>query len=394
MDVTTTGRRAFRGALITPDQWIDDGVLVIDGPTISYVGDYRPDVVPDSAELVTLEPGDVLVPGLVDLHCHGGGGAEFGPDVDHVAQAMRHHWTSGTTSVVASLVSAPVETLLAGIDACAASVQRGDVLGVHVEGPFLSHARCGAQDPTALIAIDVAIADRIIQRQPGTVVSMTLAPELPGANALIRQLANEGVLPSLGHTDADAAQMRAALDQARGALGRPTTITHLFNAMPPMHHRSPGAATAALAAVARGDAVAELVADGVHLDPAMVTMMFDVSAPDGVILVSDSMAAAGLADGDYVLGRLSVRVAAGVARLVETGAIAGGTQALLQIVATVIAAGVDPVKAVRAASFSPARALGRHRDIGSLTAGCRADILLVSATWDLRQVWRAGQPIT
>ena len=394
MDVTITGKRAFRGAVITPDRWIDDAVLVMDGPIIGYVGDYRADVVPKDADLITLDPGDVLVPGLVDVHCHGGGGAEFGPDAEDVVRALRHHWMSGTTSVVASLVSAPVETLLAGIDACAPEVQRGDLLGVHVEGPFLAHARCGAQDPQALIAIDGDVADRIIHRHTGTVVSMTLAPELPGAEALIRQLADAGVLPSLGHTDADAAHMRAALDQARVALGRPTTITHLFNAMPPVHHRSPGAATAAMAAVARGDAIAELVADGVHLDPAMVAMMFDVAATDAVILVSDSMAAAGLTDGDYVLGRLRVRVTSGVARLVETEAIAGGTRSLLQIVAMAIAGGVDPVKAVRAASFSPARALGRDSEIGSLTAGCRADVLLVSKTWGLRQVWRAGQPVT
>jgi N-acetylglucosamine-6-phosphate deacetylase len=236
----------------------------------------------------------------------------------------------------------------------------------------------------------------------GTLQTMTYAPELPDAGELLRILTEHGVTPSLGHTDADARLAAASLAEAAdlmgsaaagggfGAHARPT-VTHLFNGMPPLHHRSPGPVAACLRLAAAGTVVVELVADGVHLDPATVRMVFDLVGAAGIALVTDSMAATGLPDGDYELGPSEVVVHDGVATLRSNGALAGGTATLLEVVRTTIAAGVSPADAVMAATLVPARVLGLEAEVGGLRAGMRADIVAVDPSFTLVRVLRDGQ---
>lgn len=381
------------GAAVLPERVVDPGAVVMAGDRIAYAGprDRLPPGLAAGAEVVDLGPATRLLPGLVDLHCHGGAGAEFGADERSARHAAGHHHRAGTTSVVASLVSAPPEVLLAGMRTCAGLAAEGTVAGVHTEGPFLSPLRCGAQDPHALRPVDLDLVAALGEAAEGHWSVMTFAPELDDADRLVSRLAATGVVAAVGHTDGDASTVARALRSAR-ADGTPPLVTHLFNAMPPLHHRAPGAAAACLTAAARGDAVVELVADGVHLADETVAMVMAVGAPGSVVLVTDAMAAAGMPDGRYSLGGLDVAVVGGTARLTDGGTIAGGTSTLLDVVRRcVVSAGIDLVRAVRAASADAAAVLGLEGEVGALAAGCRADVLAVDESLAPVAVWRQGR---
>ncbi|NEW37508.1 amidohydrolase family protein [Nocardia cyriacigeorgica] len=372
---------------------IIDGVVVLDGDLISWVGPaahYRGTApVPPPSD-------SIVLPGLIDLHCHGGAGAGF-PDtnISGAGRAAAHHRAHGTTGLLGSLVSAPPADLLRQAAVLADLVEQGELLGIHLEGPFLSRVRCGAQDPAAIIPGDPELFERICLAARGTVRSMTLAPETANFTGLLAAMRAHGVLPSLGHTDADAATTSARIAEAAGA---PLTATHLFNGMPPLHHRAPGPVAACLAAAGRGELVVELIADGVHLAPETVAMVFDTVGPAHIALVSDAMAAAGMSDGDYRLGPLEVRVDGGVARLVtaggSAGSIAGGTARLLDVLRhAVVGAGVPLADAVAAATSTPAAVLGLDAERGTLAPGYRADVVVTDPTLRVRRVITGGVPV-
>ena len=389
----------LRGRVVLPGGVLEDGVVVVAGGRLDFVG--AAGSAPEHVELPDpdAEP-RVLLPGLVDLHCHGGGGASF-PDATDLATArtgIAEHLRHGTTSLVASLVTADASTLLARTALLAELADTGELAGIHLEGPFLSPARCGAQNPEAMteglpgLVRDVAVAAR------GHLVTMTVAPEVPGvlgSDGVVAELAAHGALPSFGHTDATAELTAEALGLAWSVLGGPgsrsrrPTVTHLFNGMPPLHHRRPGPVPACLAAAAGGRAVVELVSDGVHLAGEVVSMVFTLLGPRSIVLVTDAMAAAGMPDGRYLLGGLEVRVDDGVARLVEGGAIAGGTAHMIDLVRECVRSGVALHDAVTAASTTPAAVLGRT-DVGMLEEGRRADVVVVDDRLDPLRVMRAG----
>lgn len=382
----------LHGTVVLPDRLVPDGAVVLEGERVRFAGPRAEWPVPGAAP-EPLPPGTLLLPGLVDIHCHGGAGAEFGADQDASRRAAAFHHRGGSTSVVASLVSAPPLRLIAGMRTCAALVADGTVAAVHTEGPFLSAARRGAQDPAALTAVDPALVDALAEAAAGRWSAMTFAPELTGAAELVTRLAAARVLPAIGHTDADAATTAAALHAAVQA-GRRPLVTHLFNGMRPMHHRDPGPVAAALSAAARGTAAVELIADGVHLADATVAMVMDVAGPGSVVLVSDATAAAGMPAGRYLLGGLEVQVEGTTARLVHGDSLAGGAGTLLDIVRRCVRhAGVPLLDAVASASATPAAVLGLDTEVGALAAGLRADVVAVDP--DLRPiaVWRAGRRI-
>ena len=384
----------LRGRVITPTGELTDGVVVFTD-RISWVG-------PTEASHYKGVPWrDVtVIPGLVDAHCHGGGGVGFPEAADsaHARQAVREHLSHGTTSQIASLVTASPGTLLRQCELLAELVDAGDLLGVHLEGPFLSPGRCGAQDPAFMLPGDPRLVREVVRATNGHLATMTIAPEVAGVlgpDGVIEALASAGALPSFGHTDASAEIFTAAVAAARAALVHDRqlpTITHLFNGMPPLHHRNPGPVAAALAAGARGEAVVELVADGVHLAPGTVSAVFDI-VPDGaVMLVTDAIAATGMPDGDYVLGRAPVTVSGGVARLTGTRTLAGSTAHLLDVVRATVDAGVPLRRAVRAASTTPATVLG-HEDVGSLEAGRSADVVVLDVHLRAVDVYRRGRRV-
>ncbi|MFD6392155.1 N-acetylglucosamine-6-phosphate deacetylase [Nocardia sp. NPDC060259] len=383
-------RGVVRGRLLgTGSGEIADGVVEFDAGRISWVG--RAANYP-AVEQLPAASADLVLPGLIDVHCHGGGGFGFpNGDAAGARVAAANHRGQGTTGLLGSLVSAQPEVLVEQAAVLADLVADGELLGIHLEGPFINAIRCGAQDPAAIVPGDPALFERICEASRGTVRSMTLAPETAHFEELLAAMRRNDVLPSLGHTDADAATTAARIADA---VGGPITATHLFNGMPGLHHRSPGPVAACLAAAGRGDMVVELIADGVHLAPETVAMVFETVGAGQIALVSDAMAAAGLGDGDYQLGALDVRVCDGVARLATAdgtpGAIAGGTARLLDVLRwTVQHAGIPLAEAVTAVTRTPARVLGLD-DRGVLSVGARADLLVTDQSLQPRRVFVAG----
>ncbi|UFS94106.1 N-acetylglucosamine-6-phosphate deacetylase [Nocardia huaxiensis] len=374
----------IRGRIVTGHEISDDGVVTVNGARVTSVLGF--------AEWLALHPesripghAGTVLPGLVDIHNHGGAGHRFDTvDPREALGAAAFHRSRGTTTVLAGIVTAAPDDMVAQAGMLGELAAAGEIGGIHAEGPFLSGMRCGAQDPRFLIEPDEKLARRLIDAAGGHLRVMTMAPELPGFAEVAKLSTQHGVVVSLGHSDAGFECFLAALQD-----GHASSVTHLGNGMPPLHHRGAGPVAAALTSAARGRAVVELIGDGVHVDSGFGAMVFAV-APDRVALITDAMQAAGMPDGVYRLGPQEVRVSAGVAR-VASGSIAGGTAHLLQCVAWAVReCGVPLVDAVRAATETPARAAGLA-DVGDLRAGGYADLLVVDDELALRRVMYRGR---
>nr|WP_297425372.1 amidohydrolase family protein [uncultured Actinotalea sp.] len=392
---------AVSGRVVLPHGMLPSGVVVVEDDRIAWAGDAA-DLPEQYCEVPALAapPGGHVLPGLVDLHCHGGGGASFpdAADEDDAMTAVLEHRRHGTTTLVASLVTAAPDRLLRQVALLARLADAGEITGIHLEGPFLSVTRCGAQDPALLLPADPQLTGALLEAGGGHVRTMTLAPEAPGVlgdGGVAAVLACAGALPSWGHTDAGPETAALALAESFRLLGDPATggrrptVTHLFNGMRPWSHRGPGPVGEFLVAAQRGRAVVELVADGTHVDPAVVREVVQLVGRDGVALVTDAMAAAGMPDGAYRLGSQDVVVTGGVARLAAREALAGGTAHLLDVVRATVAGGVSLVDAVHMASSVPASVLGLAGR-GVLAAGARADVVLTDADLRVDTVLRGG----
>ena len=345
------------------------------------IGDgWRTEVPADAS--VTDATGRTLVPGFIDLHCHGAGGASVEEGEAAIETALAVHTAHGTTRTVLSLVTAPVDLLcdrLQVIAEAAASDHR--VLGAHLEGPFLDHDYRGAHDPLQLRAADATTVERLLEASGGMLRQITIAPEHPGATEAIARFVDTGVAVAVGHTGAD-------FETALAAFGAGASIlTHAFNGMRGIHHRAPGPVVAAMHA---DHVTLEVINDGVHVHPDVVRLAF-AGAHGRVALITDAMAAAGSDDGTYLLGSLEVVVQDGIARLLEGGSIAGST--LTQDVAlrrAVVESGIALDEAVGALTVAPAAAIGRAGDLGRLDPGYAADAVLLTDDLVVDAVWGAG----
>lgn len=325
---------------------------------------------------------DVLLPGFVDLHCHGGGGASFtSADPDQIARAAATHRAHGTTTMHASLVSADYDDLIAQIRALIPFVDDGTLRGIHLEGPWISPSYCGAHDPLTLRHPDPDDVARVLDAGEGRIRMVTLAPELPGALDAVRSIVGAGSIAAIGHTAADGDAARAAVDA--GA----TVATHLFNAMPPLLHRDAGPVGVLLA---DSRVTCEVIGDGVHLEPDVVALALAAAHGRGA-LVTDAMSAAGAGDGDYRIGPLEVVVRDGVARLRGGGSLAGSTLLMDSAVRRAVRlADRSLEQASMAASLAPARAM-RLADRGLLVVGQRADVVALDEDLRVMRVLRGGE---
>lgn len=365
----------YRAAhLFTGHGWHSPGEVVVEGDRIVSAG---PPSESDTGEVIDL--GEVtLAPGLVDVHNHGGGGVAF---ADDPGPAIELHRRAGTTSIVASLVSQSIDILEGQVQRLRPLVESGELAGIHLEGPWLSERYKGAHPAEQLRDPLEADVDRLLDAGAGAVKMVTLAVERAGAPETVRRLAARDVVVALGHSDCTFDQAREAIDA--GVTG----ATHLFNAMPGLHHRTPGPI---LALLADRRVWSELIVDGVHVHLDLVAWVLGLH--DRMVLITDAMAAAGCADGHYRLGDLPVEVADGVARIAGTDTIAGSTLTLANAVRTAIRAGVRPEVALRSATSNPARYL-RLADVGTLDQDSWADFVTFDADWKIRTVVRRGRPV-
>lgn len=368
------------GTLLTGKTSLGPGWVEVSGDRVTGLGSGPP---PRPADL---DLGDAVVaPGFVDMHVHGGGGGSFTEaSAGAVEAAVGLHRWHGTTAMMASLVSAHPDELLAQVRVLADHVESGDLLGIHLEGPWLSPQRRGAHEPSALRGPTADEVADLLAAARGCILMVTIAPELPGAIDAIRRLVDAGVVVAIGHTDATYDEARVAIDT--GA----TVATHLFNAMRPVHHREPGPV---IAAIEDPRVTVELITDGVHLHPALHRLVTTEVGSERVVLVTDAMAAAGMADGAYRLGSLAVEVAGGVARLQGTETIAGSTATMDLLVSQVVTHSTGDrdealLTAVRQATVNPLRALGLPAP--GLTPGAPADLVVLTSDLEVTGVMRRG----
>lgn len=369
---------------VLPTGIVDDGRVVVEGARITAASgaDARPAAGPGTAT-VDLS-GHWLVPGFVDLHNHGGGGASFtSGSVEDVLTGIRTHREHGTTTLVASTVTEETDQLAQRAGLLSELAEQGDLAGIHFEGPFISPCRKGAHSAALLRDPDPAEVRKLVDAARGQARMVTLATELPGGLDSVRLLTEQGVIAAVGHTDATYEQTVAAIDA--GA----TVATHLFNAMPTLGHRAPGPVTALLE---DERVTVELINDGTHLHPAALQLAFRHAGAARVAFITDAMDAAGFGDGRYLLGPLEVEVSDGVARLVEGGSIAGSTLTLDRAFQRAVTVDGLPVEDVVAAlSANPARLLGKADEVGSLSPGTYADLVVLDEEFALKGVMRRGE---
>ncbi|MEU8539323.1 N-acetylglucosamine-6-phosphate deacetylase [Streptomyces sp. NPDC048717] len=363
--------------VVLPTGIVENGRVIVENGRIAGSA-------PEGTPAPTLDlSGHWLVPGFVDMHNHGGGGASFtSGTTDEILTGVHTHRLHGTTTVVASFVTGDMDFLGRRAGLLSELAEQGEIAGIHFEGPFISPCRKGAHDETLLRDPDPAEVRKLIEAARGQARMVTLATELPGGIDSVRLLAEHGVIAAIGHTDATYEQTAAAIDA--GA----TVATHLYNAMPGLGHRAPGP----IAALLEDERVTvELINDGTHLHPAALELAFHHAGPERVAFITDAMDAAGFGDGRYMLGTLEVEVKDSVARLVEGGSIAGSTLTLdraFKRAATIDRLPVESI--VQAISANPAKLLGIDDRVGSLEPGKDADIVVLDADFELKGVMRKG----
>jgi N-acetylglucosamine-6-phosphate deacetylase len=358
--------------LATPTEMLEDAYLTVEGGQVGQVGQGPPP--PGPSPVIDL--GDALVaPGFIDVHVHGGGGYQVNcataPEVeDSVREMAKFHARHGTTGLLATTVSDGPQALQVAVEGVAAvtGVPGLGVLGSNLEGPWIARSRAGAQYPGALRPPSVAELRALVARSRGTLRLVTVAPELDGALKVITVARQAGLVVAIGHTDADYETATAAFEAgARHA-------THLFNAMAPIHHRQPGPVAAALA---DPRVYLEIIADGVHIHPALISLVASL-APERLVLITDAISAAGAAPGRYRLGPVEVLVRDGRAVLAgQEGTVAGSVLTMDRAVAHAVQLGGVPLlSALRAASLNPATALGETGK-GRLHPGADADLVVL-----------------
>jgi N-acetylglucosamine-6-phosphate deacetylase len=374
------------GAAILADREVPDALVLIEGDRIAYAGPRSGAGIPEGARQVDAA-GCLVFPGLIDTHVHG----THGDDVmlhgaDGIRRISARFAQYGTTAWLPSTISARHPELLRAVQWCVEAQRNpadgAEVVGMHVEGPYINMKRKGAQPAEGVRDPDFDEVRELLEASEGQMRVMTLAPELPGGLELIRMLVAEGVIASMGHSD-------ATYDQAlEGIAAGATHATHLFNAMRPIHHRDPGLITACLN---EPEVLAEVIPDGVHLHPHVVRLALRAKGPDGAALITDAFSATGLPDGEHVLGPHRVRVEGPLCTL-EDGTIAGSIITMNVAVRNAKRfAGISLVEAVRMASLVPARVAGCAGRKGSLETGKDADVTVLDRNFQCRATWVRGK---
>ena len=370
--------------LLTPLEQVKDAALVIEDGVIAAVGARDQLVIPANARIIDF--GDViLTPGLIDIHIHGGAGHDVmegdGESLAAIERLMARH---GVTSYCPTTVTAPADQTLASLEKLGAAVEasktrrdpeRAQPLGIHLEGPFLSHARRGVHPPTLLRPVSALLFEQMWEAAAGSVSMLTIAPELEGALDVISTAASRGIRVSIGHSNADLPQAKA------GVRAGARHATHTFNAMRRMTHRDSGV----LGEILTNDSVtADIIVDGMHVEPAVVDLFMRVKGPDRAVLITDAISATGMPDGTYRLGSFEVQVRDG--RCESYGKLAGSVLTMDRALRNVISfARLSFQDSVRLATINPARVLGIESRKGVLRVGADADVTVFSPAGEVRR---------
>jgi N-acetylglucosamine-6-phosphate deacetylase len=372
----------YASRILTPQEELLDTVIIVEDGRITAIG-HRDEVKIPEGATDYVASGMTVVPGFVDVHIHGAGGhdvMEATPAaLDCITSTVARH---GTTSILATTVTASVDETCKSLEGIAQYIRSheqqestslsAEILGIHLEGPFISKGRRGVHPLDAIARPSIEILDKFRAASDGLIRILTVAPEIPGALKLITAAASNGIVAAIGHTDADYAQTRAAIQAgARHAV-------HFYNAMRPFTHRDPGVIGAILT---EPDVTAEVIADGVHVAGPAIQVLLGTKGFDTVLLASDATAATGMPDGKFRLGTFEVTVKDGVSRNSE-GNLAGSTLTLDRALRYIVALGVPLIDALRMATILPARRLGLAGKKGIIAIGADADLVVL--TPDLR----------
>jgi N-acetylglucosamine-6-phosphate deacetylase len=374
--------------LFTPLEAIEQPLVLMEDGVITEVASQTAQPVPRGCRVVNFGDG-ILVPGFIDIHIHGGAGHDVMESDPAALPAVERLLAGhGVSSYFPTTVTAPVDETLAALERLADAIEapvpgdggRARPLGIHLEGPFISHVRRGVHPAEYLLPPTLKMFDRFWQAARGHVRVMTIAPELEGAAEVIAEATRRGVCVSLGHSDARQDAARAGI--ASGA----RHATHTFNAMRPLGHRDPGILGEVLT---NSQLTADIIADGIHTDPSIVDLFLRAKGPEAAVLITDGLAATGMPDGRYRLGSFEVDVKDG--RCMANGTLAGSVLSMDRAVRNVMEFGRwDLQRAVRPATLNPALITGFGEKKGSLTAGAGADIVVLSLTGEVRETIIGG----
>lgn len=373
----------YASRILTPTEEVSDAVILVDGTKITAVG-HRDEIQVPSDAIHYAASGSTVVPGFVDVHIHGAGGHDVmegtARSLDKVTETVARY---GTTSILATTVTAPMDQTCHGLEGIARYVHKNkeqhesgklaaEILGVHLEGPFIAKSQRGVHPVESLVKPSVEALETLMKAADGLVRIVTTAPELPGALKMIEYAAARGIVAAMGHTNADYDEARAGIQAgARHSV-------HTYNAMRPFEHRDPGILGAILT---DPEITAEVIADGHHVAGPAIQILMGTKGFETVILISDGIAATGMRDGIYPLGNFKVTVKDGVCRN-EEGKMAGSTLTLDRALRFVVALGVPFADAVKMVTIQPARRIGVAGKKGIIAPGCDADLVVL--TPDLR----------
>lgn len=375
-------------SLLTPQDRIQDPLVTIEDGIITAVSSRAAEEIPQGR---TLEfPGMILAPGFIDIHIHGGAGRDaMEGDESALAEISRHLVKYGVTAYLPTTVTAPEDRTLKALEVLGRWIAKGNVekgaaaIGVHLEGPFISHEKRGVHPPENLVRPTPEALDRFWQASAGNIRMMTIAPELDGAIGTIAHGRSLGVHASLGHSNASYAEAQTGI--AAGAVH----ATHTFNAMRALDHREPGILGAVLES---GDLTADIIADGIHVHPSVLKLFVEAKGPDRSVLISDAISATGMPEGTYQLGGLSVKVKDG--RCEHEGRLAGSVLTLDRAVHNMMQfCGLELSHAVQMVTWNPARLLGISQERGLIARGSRADLVVLTPDGRLAHTIVAGEVV-
>jgi len=375
--------------IVTESEVLDDGYISFSNEKICSIG-HSNDIKKIPFKNVIDANGGIVLPGFIDNHVHGGNGYDFmDADKKGLDEITRFHLCNGTTTLLATTVSAPKEELdnmLSNIS----SYKKDDmpyaqILGIHMEGPFFNIKKAGGQNPDYFVLPNINWFVDWGKQYPGLIRIIALAPELPRALELIEFLSKNNIVVACGHTDANYEDIHSAVTKGL------THSIHTFNAMKELHHREPGT----VGAVLFNDKIsAEVIADGVHVHPACIKILTDLKTQNNLLLITDCIPLAGLGDGKYIMGGREITIQHGIVRLSDGTTLSGSTSTMIEAFRFMVnKVGISILEASKMASFNPALLLGCEKVIGSLDVGKRADLLLLSSDLQIKNVWVSGTMI-